>query len=158
MKIDFKDLPVLRNATPCTIEALKSSGEINHGLSFQVGDRITFEDDFDPSKIVEVPVRNSAFKAKNIAVTINGEANWLPVGTLRRQPIDALNTLKPYPTNHKLYTAENDYERVQMCLGKTLHVTNLVEVDFPRFANGSALYENGRVATRKAMLPVFELR
>lgn len=157
MKIEVNQLPPMKNGTiGVPLEELKNYGITNQARSFPTGTIFEFPDTLNPEVFALQEVRNTGKKALCIAAGVNGVIEWVPMGTFRKPVIDPLNALKPHPVNLELYAFESDYERANTCISKKLSIKDTVEMNATRWSNGQLVYEDGRLATKKVNVPIFE--
>ncbi len=129
------------------MEALKGKGQglVTYGIS--VNDTFEFPEKIEDVKIVERQVRpNSSAYEMLILGLKNGRPAYFSVGNLRKRD----HKFRPvHPVAEALDKCEDDYVRVEMCLGKTITATEEVTFDAAVYDNGTRTNETVPRTTAK---------
>lgn len=136
-------------------DVLKTSGELNYGISFSEGDVILFPAGWDEvsSRVSEMKNGNKAYYA---LVGFNDEQKYIPIGSFRRRPVDHEEVLATATVNKEIIALDHDYDRLEHLFGKSLRVKEVVDGKFPIFKDGSLLFVDGVQQFKTQKLPVFE--
>lgn len=135
-KDDMPIVPVRQNLTvkETNMDALKGKGLglVTYGLN--VGEIFEFPDSVKDVKIIERQVRPNSSSVETLILGLkNGKPAYLSVANLRRRDHKARPV---HPVAEALNTAEDDYVRVEMCLGRKIRATEEVTFDEAVFDNG----------------------
>lgn len=135
-KDDMPVVPVRQNLTvkETNMDALKGKGLglVTYGLN--VGEIFEFPDSVKDVKIIERQVRPNSSSVETLILGLkNGKPAYLSVANLRRRDHKARPV---HPVAEALNTAEDDYVRVEMCLGRKIRATEEVTFDEAVFDNG----------------------
>lgn len=135
-KDDMPIVPVRQNLTvkETNMDALKGKGLglITYGLN--EGEIFEFPDSVKDVKIIERQVRPNSSSVETLILGLkNGKPAYLSVANLRRRDHKARPV---HPVAEALNTAEDDYVRVEMCLGRKIRATEEVTFDEAVFDNG----------------------
>lgn len=135
-KDDMPIVPVRKDTIvrETNIDALKGKGLglITYGLN--VNDTFEFPEKIEDVKIVERQVRpNSSAYEMLILGLKNGRPAYFSVGNLRKRD----HKFRPvHPVAEALDKCEDDYVRVEMCLGKRISANETVTFDEAVFDDG----------------------
>lgn len=135
-KDDMPIVPVRKDTIvrETNIDALKGKGLglITYGLN--VGEIFEFPESKEDVKIIERQVRpNSSAYEMLILGLKNGRPAYFSVGNLRKRD----HKFRPvHPVAEALDKCEDDYVRVEMCLGKKIRATEEVTFDEAIFDDG----------------------
>lgn len=116
------------------MEALKGKGLglITYGLN--VGETFEFPESKEDVKIIERQVRPNSSSFETLILGLkDGKPAYLSVANLRRRDHKARPV---HPVAEALNTAEDDYVRVEMCLGKRISANETVTYDEAVFDDG----------------------
>lgn len=135
-KDDMPIVPVRQNLTvkETNMDALKGKGLglVTYGLN--VGEIFEFPDSVKDVKIIERQVRPNSSSVETLILGLkNGKPAYLSVANLRRRDHKARPV---HPVAEALNTAEDDYVRVEMCLGRKIRANEEVTFDEAVFDNG----------------------
>lgn len=120
----IKDLPSISgsNRRPANevsnLQELKNSGIAFATYGIRKGDVIEFADNIDEVQAFQQPVRENGTAMQTlVVVTRNGKADYLSLGTLRKQDVD-----RNYTCNFTKEMGElnNDYERLLALVGRKI--------------------------------------
>ena len=103
------------------LENLKLSGIAFATYGMREGDVIEFPDTIDDVDVFEQPVRVGSTAVQNLlGVMRNGKADYLSLGTLRKQDVNREYTCD---FTKEMGALNNDYDRIIALLGKTIKAT-----------------------------------
>lgn len=134
------------------LENLKLSGIAFATYGMREGDVIEFPDTMDDVDVFEQPVRvNSNIVQNLLGVLRNGKADYISLGTLRKQDVNREYTCD---FTKEMGALNNDYERIQSLLGKKIKATGSKTIKVQAFDRLTGQRLEGQ--TTDQVVPIIE--